>query len=185
MLNRTIDLFWQDLCIQLEKIKEMKKIFLIIALAFSAVLTLDSCSPKTTTGTVAAKRGNVSGDWILSTITFESIPEIAVKSFLGENSYKCFIGSTWKLTNSGNGTYDLPQSDLCSAKTQNIFWSVSTADETFQFKKINEGEKPKNITDGYRLMLSSASKDNMVIKSPIQYGNGSAYVVLNFTKAMN
>ena len=161
----------------------MKRIFLIVALALGAALTFDSCSPKTTTGTVAAKRGDVSGNWVLNTITFENIPEVAVKSFLGENSYKCFIGSTWRLTNSGNGSYDLPQSALCDAKTQNIFWSVSVADETFQYKKVNEGEKPKNITDGYRLMLSSANNDNMVIKSPIQYGSGSAYVVLNFTKA--
>ena len=161
----------------------MKRIVLIAALAFSSMMALDSCSPKTTTGTVAAKRGDVSGNWVLSTITFENIPEVAVKSFLGESSYKCFIGSTWNLTNSGNGTYDLPASSSCSARTQNIFWSVSTADETFQFKKINEGEKPKNITDGYRLMLSSASNTDMVIKSPIQYGSGSAYVVLNFTKA--
>jgi hypothetical protein len=163
----------------------MKRIVLIIALALSVMITFDSCSPKTTTGTVAARRGDVSGNWILSTITFEGIPEVAVKSFLGENSYKCFIGSAWKLTNSGNGTYELPTSTSCEAKTQNIFWSVSTADETFQFKKINEGERPKNITDGYRLMLSSANNDNMVIKSPIQYGSGSAYVVLNFTKATN
>ncbi len=161
----------------------MKRILLIAALAFGVLVTLDSCSPKTTSGTVAVKRGDVSGNWVLSNITFENIPEIAVKSFLGENSYKCFIGSTWNLTGSGNGTYNLPASTSCEAKTQNIFWSVSTADETFQFKKINEGEKPKNITDGYRLMLSSASNSNMVIKSPIEYGNGSAYVVLNFTKA--
>ncbi len=160
----------------------MKRIIITIALALSAMITLDSCSPKTTTGTVAAKRGDVSGNWVLTTINFEGIPEVAVKSFLGENSYKCFIGSTWNLTNSGNGTYDLPSSTLCDAKTQNIFWSVSTADETFQYKKINEGEKPKSVTDGYRLMLSSASNSNMVIKSPIQYGGGSAYVVLNFTK---
>lgn len=161
----------------------MKKIVLIAALAFSAMITLNSCSPKTTTGTVAAKRGDVSGNWVLTTVTFENIPEVAVKSFLGENSYSCFIGSTWNLTNSGNGTYNLPASTSCEAKTQNIFWSVSTADETFQFKKINEGEKPKNVTDGYRLMLSSATDSNMVIKSPIEYGSGSAYVVLNFTKA--
>jgi len=163
----------------------MKKIVFVIAMALGAMLTLDSCSPKTTTGTVSAKRGDVSGNWILSNVTFEGIPEVAVKSFLGENSYKCFVGSTWDLTNSGNGTYNLPSSTSCDAKTQAIFWSVSTADETFQFKKINEGEKPKNITDGYRLMLSAASKTNMTIKSPIEYGSGVAYVVLNFTKPVN
>ncbi|SFH02628.1 lipocalin family protein [Pedobacter insulae] len=162
----------------------MKRIFLIASLALGLLITLDSCSPKTTSGTVAVKRGDVSGNWILSNVSFENIPEIAVKSFLGENSYACFIGSTWSLTNSGNGKYELPANSTCGAKTQNIFWSVSTADETFQFKKVNEGEKPKNITDGYRLMLSSADDNNMVIKSPIEYGSGSAYVVLNFTKAV-
>lgn len=161
----------------------MKRIFLIASLALGLLITLDSCSPKSTAGTVTAKRGDVSGNWILTNITFENIPEVAVKSFLGENSYKCFIGSTWNLTNSGNGTYELPTSTSCTSKVQNIFWSVSTADETFQFKKINEGEKPKNVTDGYRLMLSSANNSSMIIKSPIEYGSGSAYVVLNFTKA--
>jgi hypothetical protein len=161
----------------------MKRISFLASLVLGLMITLASCSPKTTTGTVAAKRGDVSGNWVLTNITFENIPEVAVKSFLGENSYKCFVGSTWNLTNSGNGTYDLPSSASCGAKTQNIFWSVSTADETFQFKKIEAGEKPKNVTDGYRLMLSSANNSNMVIKSPIEYGSGSAYVVLNFTKA--
>ncbi|MCY1556023.1 hypothetical protein D9M68_927320 [compost metagenome] len=131
----------------------------------------------------ALKRGNVTGDWLLTTITFDRIPEVAVRSFLGENSYTCFIGSTWNLTNSGKGSYTLPASSACTARTQSIFWSVSTADETFQFKKINEGEKPKNVTDGYRLLLSSATGDQLTIKSPVEYGNQTAYVVLNFTKA--
>ncbi|HEY0175282.1 MAG TPA: hypothetical protein VGC08_02825, partial [Pedobacter sp.] len=64
-----------------------------------------------------------------------------------------------------------------------IFWSVSTADETFQFKKLNEGDKAKDITDGYRLIFSSATNDNLVLRSPVDYGNGQANIVLNFTKA--
>lgn len=163
----------------------MKKIFLMAALVCSVLVVLQSCSPKTTTGTVAMKRGNVTGNWTLTNITFEGVPANAVKSFLGESSYQCFVGSTWNLTNSGNGSYALPASASCGAKTQSIFWSVSTADETFQFKKLNEGDKAKNVTDGYRLMLASANKDNMVIKSPVEYGSGAAYVVLNFSKAVN
>lgn len=169
--------------ISLSKNKYMKRIFLIAALFCTSLIVLQSCSPKTTTGTIAAKRGDVSGNWVLNDITFDGIPEIAVKSFLGESSYKCFVGSTWSLTNSGNGSYSLPTSTTCAAKTQTIFWSVSTADETFQFKKLYEGDKAKNVTDGYRLMLASADKTNMVIKSPIEYGNRTAYIVLNFTAA--
>ena len=162
----------------------MKRIFLIAALICSSLIVLQSCSPKTTTaGSVAAKRGDVSGNWVVNDITFDGIPDIAIKSFLGESSYKCFIGSTWSLTNSGNGSYSLPSSASCAAKTQNIFWSVSPADGTFQYKQIFEGEKAKNVTSGYRLALASADGNSMVIKSPIEYGNKTAYVVLNFVKA--
>lgn len=162
----------------------MKRIFLIAALICSSLIVLQSCSPKATSGAVALKRGNVTGNWVLNDITFDGIPAIAVKSFLGESSYQCFVGSTWNLTNSGNGTYILPTSASCGAKTQAIFWSVSPADETFQFKKLNESDKAKNVTDGYRLMLASTDGSNMVIKSPIEYGGRTAYVVLNYSKAV-
>ena len=162
----------------------MKRIFLLAALFCTTIIVLQSCSPKTTNGAVALKKGNVTGNWVLNDITFDGIPEVAVKSFLGESSYKCFLGSTWNLTNSGNGSYSLPTSTSCSAYTQDIFWSVSTADETFQFKKLNENDKAKNITDGYRLMLSATDGNMMTIKSPIEYGNKTAYVVLHFVKAV-
>lgn len=161
----------------------MKRIFLIAALICSSLIVLQSCSPKTTNGAVALKRGNVTGNWVLNDVTFDGIPELAVKSFLGESSYKCFVGSTWSLTNSGNGSYSLPSSASCAAKTQTIFWSASPADETFQFKKLYEKEKAKNVTEGYRLILSATDGNTMVIKSPIEYGSKTAYVVLNFTKA--
>jgi hypothetical protein len=162
----------------------MKRIFLIAALFCTSLIVLQSCSPKTTNSAVALKKGNVTGNWVINDITFDGIPEAAVRSFLGETSYKCFVGSTWSLTNSGNGSYSLPASSTCGAYTQNIFWSVSTADETFQFKKLNEKDKAKNITDGYRMMLSSTDGSMMTIKSPIEYGNRTAYIVLHFVKAV-
>lgn len=161
----------------------MKRIFLIAALICSSLIVLQSCSPKTTSGTAAVKRGNVTGKWVLNNISFDGIPDVAVKSFLGESSYKCFIGSTWNLTNSGNGSYSLPSSATCAAKVQTIFWSVSPADQTFQFKKLYEGDKAKNVTEGYRLVLDSSDDVNMIIKSPIEYGNRTAYIVMNFSKA--
>ena len=161
----------------------MKRIFLIAALICSSLIVLQSCAPKTTTGAVAVKRGNVSGNWILNNITFEGIPDVAVKSFLGESSYKCFVNSTWNLTNSGNGSYSLPGGDACAAKTQNIFWSVNASEGTFQFKKLFEGDKAKNVTEGYVLTLGASDGNTLIIKSPISYSGKTAYVVLNFTKA--
>ncbi|MBB6498937.1 lipocalin family protein [Pedobacter cryoconitis] len=160
----------------------MKRILLIAAILCSSLMLLQSCSPKG--ATAGLKRGNVSGNWVLNDITFDGVPAANIKSLFNEASYKCFIGSTWKLTNSGNGTYMLPGTADCPSRTQNIFWSVSTADQTFQFKKLNEGDKAKNITEGYRLVLSQATGDNLVLKSPVDYGNGSAYIIMNFSKAM-
>lgn len=161
----------------------MKRLILIAAVVLTSLMVLQSCSPKTTNGAVALKKGNVTGKWVLNDITFDGITENSVKSFLGENATSCFIGSTWNLTNSGNGSYSLLTTSSCEAKTQDIFWSVSPADETFQFKKLNENDKAKNVTDGYRLMLSAADGNSLTIKSPVEYGNRTAYVVLNFTKA--
>lgn len=162
----------------------MKRILLIATLFCTSLIVLQSCAPKTTNSAVALKKGNVTGNWVINDITFDGIPEAAVRSFLGESSYKCFVGSTWDLTNSGNGSYSLPASSTCGAYTQNIFWSVSTADETFQFKKLNEKDKAKNVTDGYRMMLSATDGSMMTIKSPIEYGNRTAYIVLHFVKAV-
>ena len=163
----------------------MKKISLAIALFFVSLIVLESCSPKTSSGTTALKRANVTGNWVLNNITFEGVPDVAVKGLFGESSYRCFIGSTWNLTNSGKGTYSLPSSANCSAKTQEIFWSANAGDETFQFKKLDGGDKAKNVTEGYRLILSAADNNMLMLKSPIEYSGRTAYVVLNYVKAMN
>jgi hypothetical protein len=163
----------------------MKRILVMAAIVCSSLMVFQSCSSTRTAGTTPIKRGNITGNWVLNDVTFEGVPAGNVKSMFGESSYKCFVGSTWRLTNSGNGTYILPGGADCAAKTQEIFWSASAADETFQFKKVYEGEKPKNITDGYRLLIASASGDSMVIKSPVEYGTSPAYIVMNFSKAAN
>jgi hypothetical protein len=124
----------------------MKRLLLIATFICGSLIMLESCSPKTTTsGTTASRRGDVTGNWTVTDITFEGIPDIAVKNFLGESSYKCFANSTWNLTNSGNGTYSLPGNETCTAKTQTIFWSINSTDGTFQFKKYMKVKKPKML----------------------------------------
>lgn len=163
----------------------MKRILAIAAIVCSSFMVFQSCSSTKTAATPSVKRGNVTGNWVLNDVTFEGVPAANVKSMFGESSYKCFVGSTWRLTNSGNGTYILPGGADCAAKTQDIFWSASAADETFQFKKVYQGEKAKNVTDGYRLLIASATKESLVIKSPVEYGSSPAFIVMNFSKAAN
>jgi hypothetical protein len=162
----------------------MKRILVIAAILCSSLMVLQSCSStKSATASTNLRRGAVTGNWVLNDVTFEGVPAGNVRSLFNEASYKCFIGSTWRLTNSGNGSYTLPGTADCPTRTQDIFWSVSTADETFQFKKLNEGDKAKSVADGYRLILSSTSGDQLILKSPVEYGTAPANIVLNFTKA--
>jgi len=160
----------------------MKRIFLIAAILCSSLMVLQSCSPKGAAGT-NVRRGDITGNWVLNDITYEGIPQANVRSLFDEGPASCFKGSTWRLTNSGNGSYTLPGGGTCAAKTQTIYWSATPGDQTFQFKKIYEGEKAKNVTSGYRLVIASADGNSMVIKSPVEYGSSPAYIVLNFVKA--
>ena len=68
------------------------------------MLILQSCSSTKNATSANLSRGKITGDWVLNNVTFEGVPAIAVRSLFDEASYKCFVGSTWKLTNSGNGT---------------------------------------------------------------------------------
>ena len=162
----------------------MKKLFLAIILACTVVLVLPSCNTaKRVTAGISGSRGTAVRNWVVTNIALEGLPDQAVQGLFGEKNYKCFEGSTWNLTNSGNGTYALPASSECGAVTQSIFWSAAPKDETFQFKKIYEGDKAKNVTEGYRLILSSLSSKQMVLKSPIEFGGKTANIILTFTPA--
>jgi len=164
----------------------MKRFFIAIAIACTTLVMLQSCSStKNATSGINGGRGTVVGTWVLNSVTLEGLPDQAVQGLFGEKSYKCFQGSTWKLTNSGNGSYTLPSSSACGSVMQTIFWSATPSEETFQFKKIFEGDKAKNVTEGYRLVLTQLSKGSMVMKSPIEFGGKTANIVLTFSPASN
>lgn len=162
----------------------MRRIFFLAIFFCSTLMILESCSSaRTAVKTNNFKKADVTGSWNLNNITFEGIPAESIRSLFGEPSYKCFAGSTWNFPNSGNGTYVLTGTGECASKTQNIVWSVKPENGTFQFKKLNEGDKAKNIDEGYVLSLTSVSTSGLTLKSPVTFGSTTAYVVLNFLKA--
>ena len=52
----------------------------------------------------------------------------------------------------------------------------------FQFKKLNAGDKASNVTTGYRLDLSYADGETMVMRMPIPLDQGEGNLVFNFTR---
>ncbi|MEE1885657.1 hypothetical protein [Pedobacter flavus] len=146
-------------------------------------LLLQACSSTMNSTATVNKRANILGTWQLANIGYEGINEVTVKSLFKEQNPKCFIGSTWYLPNNGSGYYLINEGQNCASIKQNIYWSASPAEDTFQFKKIEAGEKPKLVEDGFRLILSSVTKESMVLRSPVETSAGNAYIVLNFVKS--
>ncbi|WP_374951805.1 hypothetical protein [Mucilaginibacter sp.] len=163
----------------------MKKIFqtTLAILAVTFVLSACSTTKNASSGSSAmtVSRGKFVGTWNLTNVSYDGLVPNAVQNVFDQAAPSAFVGSVWKLTNSGNGVYTLN-----SGASQTIFWSVfneAGANTQFQFKKLYEGDKAKNVQEGYRLVVTNVSDATMTLQSPVAVGNGTGYVVYNFTKA--
>ncbi len=147
-------------------------------------ITLGACtSPSKVTG----PEGNaveLKGNWIVSDINIEGASKGLKVSVFDEALYSCFIGSQWTLVQNGNGSYTIPANDNCSGVTRKIFWSVQSANgaQYFQFKKLNEGDKAKQVTEGYKLQIKSLQGNTMVLQSAVAFEGKTVYINYNFTK---
>lgn len=160
----------------------MKKIFqltftvLALAFIFQACNTVKSL-PAKATGT---SRARIVGTWTLTNIKYDGLLPNAVQDVFNQAPPRDFKNSTWQLTNSGDGIYT-----LANGTSQTIFWSYNTADKSnpiFQFKKIYQGDKAKNVAEGYQLNIAQSDGQMMVLKSPIALGNTTAYIIYTFQK---
>ncbi|MES2808850.1 MAG: hypothetical protein V4619_09515 [Bacteroidota bacterium] len=158
----------------------MKKIvqltFTFLALAF----ILQACSTTKTSGSASASRGNFVGTWTITDISYDGLVPNAVQDVFNQAPPAAFVNSTWKLTNSGEGMYT-----LANGTSQTIFWSFNNADKStpiFQFKKIYQGDKPKNVAEGYQLNVAQSGGGTFIAKTPVVIGSKTAYIVYTFKK---
>ncbi|RFZ81870.1 hypothetical protein DYU05_17995 [Mucilaginibacter terrenus] len=163
----------------MKKILSSSLAILAIALVFTACSSTKSTTADGSTS-ASVSRGKFVGTWTLTNVSYDGLVPNAVQNVFDQAAPAAFIGSTWKLTNSGNGLYT-----LTNGQSQTIFWSVYNGGSTgtqFQFKKLYEGDKAKNVAEGYRLNISSVSDTGMTLTSPVAVGSGTGYVVYTFTK---
>ena len=157
----------------------MKTIFKsTLILGFVAVFA--ACSPKTMT-TATVSRGDIFGTWMVTRVDMQGFPmgTSAGRVFDMANAQD-FEGSTWVLKGGGTGTISLTNGDV-----QPIYWSVnkSTPVPTFQFKKLMDGQKAKDVETGYSLDFGDVSGGTAVFKTPVFLSGGqTAYINLTFAK---
>jgi len=152
----------------------------LTVLALTFIISACSSSKNAVTGASNVSRGKFTGTWTISSVNYEGIVQQAVQNVFDQAPPQAFMGSTWKLTNSGNGTYTLQD-----GTSQTIFWSVNNStgsDQLFQFKKLFEGDKAQKVTQGYQLIVAANDGTSMTLKSPVALVNKTAYVVYTFAK---
>lgn len=156
----------------------MKRIFQLTFTVLAVAIILQACS--TTKSVVGTNNGPLRGTWTLTNVSYEGLVPGAVQNVFDQASPTSFVNSTWELPNNGNGKYT-----LSNGTSQSIFWSYNNADKAnpiFQFKKIYEGEKAKNIAEGYQLNVAQVDGTSMTLKSPVANGSKTAYIVYTFRK---
>lgn len=154
--------------------------------AIAGLFIIASCSSSKSTSTTAS-RTQVKGTWILDKITYEGIAagEGLKLQLLDEGSDACLTGSTWVLPNNGYGSYTIASSQSgCIAGQKNIVWSYRKDGDQpfFQYKKLEGGVKAKNIEEGYRFRILSATGNAMVLQSEISYQGNPIFINYNFSK---
>ncbi len=161
----------------------MKKLIQFVATMALAALVFSSCSgPKNTVAGTDVSRSKFTGNWTLTNVSYDGLLPGAVQTVFDQGPPNAFLGSTWRLTNSGNGIYT-----LTSGTSQTIYWSINNNDsrgQLFQFKKIYQGDKAQHVDTGYQLIVAANNGTDMTLRSPVTINGGSTgYVVYSFTKA--
>src|SRR6185312_2229702 len=158
----------------------MKKLLQTSAAVIAFVFAFSACNTvKKLPATVAgASRARFVGTWTVTKVSYEGLVQGAIQTVFDQGAPEDFNGSTWNLTNSGNGTYV-----LTNGTSQTIFWSYNnTNGQIFQFKKLYKGDAARKVQEGYQLQVASIDDNGMVLKSPVNLGNQTAYVVYSFAK---
>jgi hypothetical protein len=154
----------------------MKRLFKISIALLAVVVLATSCS--VVNKTAGVDRSRFVGTWTITSVTYEGIIANAVSKVFDQASPNAFVGSTWQLTNSGNGLYT-----LANGTSQSIYWSYynpgNGVQPQFQFKKVYEGDKVKNIDSGYRISIGNIDGSTMTLKVPV---TANGYVVYSFIK---
>lgn len=158
----------------------MKKLLMF---GIFSIFLFSSCAE---TKVVVDSEKTVRGDWTITNVTMDGINSSYVDAkVFDEADPKCYMGSQWHLVQNNNtGTYTLSGGTNCPSGTTKIKWFVTDEGSAryFNFKKVYEGEKPKNVMDGYRMRITSADAVAMVLTQDINFEGKMISIHYTFSK---
>jgi hypothetical protein len=163
----------------------MKNIQVLVVLMFTFMgAFLIGCSGSKEARTT---KKSINGDWYLQTVVIEGNNSILNAKVFNEADNNCFIGSSWNLVyNNGSGSYSLlAGTGGCTSLTRKIHWSIyepEGEERKFQFKRLDDNNKPLDDNNGYRLNIGAVSDTSMQLKSAITYQGKPVTLLYNFVK---
>lgn len=156
----------------------MKKVIPALAVILLSIFIF-SCSSSKNSTNLKATNSNLAGNWTISDIAVNLPSNFKVTNVFDEAPYTDFRGSTWNLIRNGNGSFTLK-----NGTKENIYWSIFGKGDNaqFQFKKLN-GEKARNVEEGYRLQLGPISSNSFTATSSVNTGaDSTGTITYTFTK---
>src|SRR5688572_33405212 len=157
-------------------------------IAGALLILTSSCSSSKNSPVTTADRNDVKGTWVLDNITYDGIPQgQKVKlTLLGEGDETCLKGSTWVFPNNSNGTYTIAQNEStgCIPGERNIVWSYreENGKTIFQYKRLPGGVKAKDIADGYKFDIVSATDSNLALRANVAFEGSTIGINYFFIK---
>ncbi|MGZ5222240.1 MAG: lipocalin family protein [Chitinophagaceae bacterium] len=161
----------------------LKAIFPIVA----GTILLAACS-SSKKAVATADRDDVKGTWVMDNISYDGLPQgQKIKlTLLDEGDENCLKGSTWVFPNNGNGSYTIAQTNAtgCTPGERNIVWSYrqENGQTILQYKRLPGGVKAKDITDGYKFNIVSATDANLSLRSTVVYEGNTIGINYSFSK---
>ena len=161
----------------------MKKLFFLGLIGSSLFVT--SCASKggVSAGEAQTLRSEVmklKGQWDISNIDYNK--EYSVKPFDEGVVISCFVGSSWTLTpNNYTGSYHIHGNDACPEKTQAITFSVDK-NNVVSIKKVGEGEKAKQVSQGYKLLLENPTATTFTLVQSVSADGKPMDIRYNFVR---
>lgn len=126
------------------------------------------------------------GDWTVTDVAVDGINSSYVDiTVFDQAKSQCYEGSTWHLVqNNATGNYTLNGGNGCPSETTKIKWFVTETNGQFyfNFKKIYEGERPKNVVDGYKMRVASNTGSSIVLQQEMMFEGKPISVFYTLTK---
>lgn len=153
--------------------------YIIIA----ATAMLSACSGSKELRTM---KQDIRGSWALQTIVTEGASEKIKDKIFSEADFSCFIGSEWKFSGDGIGSYSIvDKQKICPEMKRLISWSVQSVENvptTLHFKRLDDKSAPLNNGEEFSLIITQLDKAMMKLKANVMLEGHPASIIYNFVK---